>query len=331
VGIDFGFSLSEGGNITWRTNEAFPLFMGVCGDAFEFVWFPKQRDAEGIGPPEIGDVARSYTAALAASGLSSEVLLYPARTGVSPEALRRRVVESMVERGWPVAFSDVPENGWAFLATGYRDRGRTLTGWAVEGGDDRGIRFEPEAQRTTDDWYGQASAVVMLTARRDREDERVVYRDALQQGLAYLRMRDAGEWLAGAATFEEWADRVADRAVAAGGPEGERLRASVLDPMIWDLATRRHYGALFMERAGELFPDVEGDLAEAIRCFRAEHDLMWEVNRVAGARWPGQPHPKLVEEDVRSRVAELLLESRDLDLEAAGHIEAALARIGVAR
>ena len=151
---------------------------------------------------------------------------------------------------------------------------------------------------------------------------------ARQQGLVFLRMREAGEHHAGPATFDAWAQLLADPTLSADGAATKSRRRGILDPMIWDLATRRHYGALFLKRAAELYPPAATHLEAAAACFRAEHDMMWKVNSVAGGKWPGGDLPKLGDPTIRKQIAAVLLEARGNDLEAADHIERALGTMG---
>lgn len=326
IGEDFGFTTD--GN--WRTNQAFPFFMGVWGDAFEFVWLRKEGEpARDEPPPSLVPLPQRFATTLSAAGFDCEVLLRPDPTKPATVAAPfeaaacRRLVESIADRGWP-ALVDMPGLGRVFLATGYGKGGDVLIGWDVEGGDDRGVRFEAEKQLAVSDWFAKASCVVLLTGKHARPPEKSVYCQALEQGAQFLRAREVGHWHAGPATFDAWAKSLKDPNLSAGDATTAKRRAGILDPMIWDLATRRHYGNLFLTRAVQLFPAAAAELQAAAACFRAEHDMMWEVNRLGGAKWPGEELPRLADANVRKQIAELLLKSRDKDLEAASHIERAL-------
>ncbi|MBT3379800.1 MAG: hypothetical protein HN742_19350 [Lentisphaerae bacterium] len=333
LGEDFGFSTNKGGATTWRTNEAFPLFMGVGGDAFEFVWIKKADAPQDAECPCLGNIRERFAAALAVAGFDCEVVLRkvgstgPNATPFDRTRLRQRLVESLTVKGWPAILMDVPAPGHALIATGYSQGGSALIGWSVEGGDDRGIRFRPERKREFDKWFEQASAVVLLTAKHTRIPERRAYRDALERGVAFLRVREAADFHAGPATFEAWAGQLDDDTLDQDDSATEKRRNQILDPMIWDLATRRHYGNIFLGKAAELFPKAATELQAAATCFRAEHDMMWEINKTGGGKWPGSKLPRLKEPQIRRRVAEIILKSRDKDLEAAGHIEKALAKL----
>lgn len=324
VGQDFGFT--ENGR--WRTNQAFPFFMGVFGEAFEFRWFMKP----GVLLPKpgaehtFGDLPGRLTTALAAAGFGCEVLTRP-EGGLDAGALRAKVVEAVADHGFPVLLFDVPRNDWMFLCTGYDHAGATLVGWDLKGGDDRGIDFSPQRRRESTDWAEKASAVVFLTTRGERPDEKPAYRAALEHGAGLLRETERGNELTGAETFNTCAELLADPTLNADDPETVQRRQDILHPLIWDLATRRHYGNLFLAHAAELFPKAGVELRAAAQCFRGEHDMMWEIMHIAGGEFPGGPLPKLGDPQVREKCAAVIRESRDKDLEAAGHIEAALQAI----
>ena len=326
VGQDLGYTIGDG----WRTNEAFPFFMGTFGEAFEFRWYHKPGAAvDPERPYSFGNLSGRLRACLGAAGFGCEVLERPQRGeaaggAFTPEALRKQIVASIAGRSLPVLLLDVPRPDRVLLATGYDQSGAVLIGWGLEGGDDRGIDFAPDKRREFADWAQQATAVVLLTGRGPRKEEGPAYRAALEQAVVLLRERERGHELTGAATFENCARLLADQALNAADPQTAQRRVGILHPLIWDLATRRHYANLFLTRAVKLRPQAGEELQAAAALFRAEHDMMWEIMRLAGGEFPGGDLPKLGDPQVRARIAEVILKARDKDLEAADHIEAAL-------
>lgn len=328
MGENFGYSISEGHGVAWRTNEAFPLFMAAYGDAFLFVW----TFSPGEPMVELDHDPARFAAVLSAAGFKGQVVvrhLSPAESagGLDEKALRNAVVESVFQRGWPVLLLDVPERGWASIITGYKDSGRTVTGWSAEGGDDRFIHFEPEKRREFSDWWTKATVVLTLTRQNPRPPQEQVYRSALEQGIRLLRMRRLGNANAGPAVFEDWAKAIQDPSLSTQDAETRQWRQRIMDPAMWDLATRRHYGRVFLNRVQLILPSVTTELERATECFAAEHDAMWEINRLGGAKGPGEELPKLADPDIRRQLARIILECRDRDLEAAQHLENALAKL----
>ena len=93
------------------------------------------------------------------------------------------------------------------------------------------------------------------------------------------------------------------------------------------VAEGRWYGALFLTQIAERIPAMAEALwAAASRC-AAEHDLMCEIwNCVGGIGYSDEHVKKLGEPAVRRQITPLILQARDRDAEAAGHIERALAK-----
>jgi hypothetical protein len=330
MGQDGGFT-PEG---NWYATEIFPLFMGVCGDAFRFVWYRQdgakwQRgDEYAVSPP-----AARYTAALDAAGFDARLAFDPALTG-APSAvpwdaatLRREVVASIAEREWPVLLVDLPESGWNAVITGYEKDGETLIGWCEEGWESFGFRFDPAKKRRFEDWSARIGGAVVLTAKHPRPPEADVLRAALARAVPELRRRAAGHLHAGPRTYEILAGRLDDNALSAADEATVKRRHDLLFPIIWDLATQRHYASGCLKRAAAVFPPAAEDLQAASQLFAAIHDAVWQINRIGGGRDPGSPLPKTADPAVRKQIAEIILQCRNRDLDAAQKIESGLARI----
>jgi RNA polymerase sigma factor (sigma-70 family) len=318
----------------WYSTEIFPLFMGVCGDAFSFVWYredgsPRQQSDSYI----LSSPAEQYLPALAAAGFDGRVIFDPKLARGAPDAawdaetLRREVVSSLARRSWPVLIVGLPEPGWNAVITGYEDGGRTLIGWSEPGWESFGFRFEAVKQQKFTDWFAKAGGVVLLTAQHARPPEEDVLRSALERAVPLLTRRSVGNLVAGPATYEELAKRLADPTLDGNDAATAKRRDALLFPMIWDLATQRHYASPFLERAAVVLPSAADDLNAAADLFTAIHDAVWEINRRGGGTDPGSPLPNLADTAVRQQVAQIILRCRDHDLEAANRIEAALRKL----
>jgi hypothetical protein len=67
------------------------------------------------------------------------------------------------------------------------------------------------------------------------------------------------------------------------------------------------------------------ELYAAASCCAAEHDLMWKVWACVGGHGHDEAKVRtLAEPDVRRQIADILRQARDLDAEAADHIERGL-------
>lgn len=168
---------------------------------------------------------------------------------------------------------------------------------------------------------------VLLTGKHPRPAEADVLRAALARAVPELRRRAAGHMHAGPATYEVLAKRLEDASLSTDDAETAAKRNALLHPMIWDLATQRHYASEFLTRAAEVCPVAAAELKAVSDLFKAIHDAVWEINRIGGGKNPGSPLPKTIDPAVRKQIAEIILKCRDRDLEAAMKIEEALAKL----
>jgi hypothetical protein len=65
----------------------------------------------------------------------------------------------------------------------------------------------------------------------------------------------------------------------------------------------------------------EEPLCAARDCFQHEHDLMWKISNFVMGGGDAVDLNMLMDAQVRQTVAEVILEARETDIQAAGHIE----------
>jgi hypothetical protein len=320
-------------------DEAQLLFMGVTGEAFAFLWFPKGTERPALDAtlywPDPGAL---YERSLEAAGFTCEVLLCPGLTEGSGQGqpfdartLRDRVLSCLVDEGLPVILADLPEPGSFMLVSGYEEDGDVLTGWRARGGSGD-VLFDPGAKVAARDWTGAAQLVVLLTGRQERLTEQATMRDALEQAIRLLRMREAGPYHAGPATFEAWAQALlSDDPPDPGMPPNTPPRSAtarrrwLICPTTWDLMERASYANRFVRRGVMLFPAAADELEAAAACMSAVGDLMVQAGQaVGGGQGPDEGWPKVDDPEARRRVADLVLQCRDKELEAADHLAKAL-------
>jgi hypothetical protein len=104
-----------------------------------------------------------------------------------------------------------------------------------------------------------------------------------------------------------------------------RKRHRVHDMAVGTVAEGRWYAAQFLRQTALDEPAMAGEL-QAAACYELEHDLMWEVWGLAGGHSNPEAYLRLAEPGTRRRIAAVILQARDKDVEAAAHLEAALAR-----
>lgn len=322
LGEDFGRSIREG----FSTNDAYTLFAGACGDAF----------LTGINitvEDQRLDIFRRFTAseremayrrALEAAGYSGDVFVRPDSSDSSAsftfDTLRRRIAQAISIDACPVIMHGLSGPERYTVVTGYEQDAAALYGWSG-GGRSSSILFEPEKLEKYRDWFGHVDSVVVIGQRQEQRDERAIYLRALQRGVELLQRREDGGYHAGPALYEVWA-KPFDRGYPIGTGGVKELQG-LLDPVIWDLAERRHTTQRFMELSARVLPEAKTELLAAAADFRSIHDLMWKINELGGEKYE-----KVAEPSVRLQIARLIREAQQHDANAAKQIEAAIARVG---
>jgi hypothetical protein len=336
---DLGLQWDEPPQQGLHMDQAQLLFMGVTGEAFAFVWFPKGTARPPLDPtlywPEPGAL---YERALTAAGFTCEVLLRPGPAGglkrgqpFDAPTLKDQVLSCLVDQGLPAIVADLPEPGSFMLVAGYDDDGDVLTGWRARGGSGD-VLFDSGAKVQARDWTGAAQLVVLLTGRQEPPPERETMRNAVEQAVRLLRMREAGPYHAGPANFEAWAqallsDDPPDTSVPPNTPPRSvtARRRWLICPTTWDLMERASYATRFLRRGVMLFPTAADELEAAATCMSAVGDLMVQAGQaVGGGQGPDEGWPKVNDPEARRQVAEMVLQCRDRELEAANHLAQAL-------
>jgi hypothetical protein len=323
-----------------RPDLAQALFMGATGEAFAFLWFPKGAERPPLDPTVYWpDPGAPYKRALTAAGFTCEVLMRPGLAGgpgqgrpLDARTLKDGVRRCLVEQGLPAIIAGIPEPSTFLLVAGYEDDGDVLTGWRASGGG-------PVSRNAADmvkvrGWTGAAQMAVLLTGRQERPTETAIMRDALEQAVSLLRVKEAGPYHAGPANFEAWAqallsDDPPDVSVPPNVPPRSVAgrRRWLICPTAWDLMERASYAVRFLRRAAVLFPAAAGELDAASTCMGAVGDLMVQAERaMGGARGPNPEdgYPKADDPEARRQVAGLILQCKDRELEAAEHLAKAL-------
>ncbi len=331
LGEDYGVEALRAHNTDWVRDKAHTHYMAVTGDAFRFSW--AEWMLTGIPPVAAWDKAslEAVSHAFAACGHAYDLVLqkqYAVRTrntkgkAAEEEALRRDIVASLRERAKPVVAAGVTAPYDVCLITGYEADGEVLVGWRTEPGGP-GIAFAPEARFRQEGWYPQTHWIVTLGAPCGRPPLAQVAREALGSGLELMRKHARGQVAYGFDAYSAWAGDLLDETYFTGeaGDTGMHL----IDPWIWDLAERRAWGCAFMQDVAAEVGAMGPPLRAAAACFSAEHDMMWEIQRLLLV--PGQQGmrpERLADPEVRREIAAILTRAREQDMRAAEDIEKAL-------
>lgn len=336
LGEPYSFTVLTLHQKEWQIDDAAVLFTAVTGAAFRFVWRFLECPAGSIDPmyrTVYGD--REIACAMEAAGYQYRLLLTPAYaqaikfTGEhipKESGLRRLIVDSIRSQARPVIGLGVVGGYEACIINGYDQDGAVLMGWAYTLpalNRSEHLEFTPSGYFRKRGWYQDTLGVALLGEKKERASLKEVCRKALAWGLEQLRLDEVSGVPAGWAAYHEWAETF--RNSANFPPRIIPGLAGVygyLNPVIWELAERRWYAAMFIEYMLHHVPGVpEEPLTAARDCFQHEHDLMWKISNfvMGGGDWVDLN--MLMDAQVRQTIADVILEARETDIQAAGHIE----------
>ncbi len=336
LGEPYGFTSIYLHQQEWQIDNAAMLYTAVTGSAFRFIWRFLESPYGGIDPPYwlvYGD--RSIARAMEAAGYTYRLLLRPAYADrisylgermPTETALRQWIVESIRDRARPVIGLGVVGGSEPCIINGYDQGGAVLMGWAyalpaLQGSEH--LEFTPSGYFRKRGWYRDTLGVILLGEKTPRPPQREIYRKALAWGLEQLRLEEVDGLPAGWASYTEWAETFSD---PANFPPriipGFSGVYGYLNPVIWELAERRWYAAMFMEYLLRQEPDIPEEALRAARdCFQHEHDLMWKISNSVMGGGDAVNLDMLLDAHVRQTITEVILEARETDIQAAGHIE----------
>ena len=318
---------------------AYSFFLGVTGGAFFHSWKKGWHGDNGAlfymsDDPEAPERRALEAVGYAFHWLDTEIQHTP------EEVMRQAIVES-IQKGMPLLSYGIIGPPEAGIITGYDDGGKTLIGWNFFQNlpeFNAGVEFESDGQYRKRDWYRDIHSILILDGKRTRPPLKETYRQALQWGCKVMRTPvayskpDVPEWYReranGLAAYTAWAEQLLqDDDFATSDEAILRTRHDVHNNAVGFIAEARWYGGQFLRQAVEYLPPAASkDLYRAAACFAEEHDLMWDVWKLAGGNGNPDAWKNLSEPAVRRAMAPIILQARRLDEEAANFIEQALTR-----
>ena len=316
----------------WGIGCGYAYLMGVTGAAFKLTW------GDGWHPDNVAswligtDPAEIFRRGFAAVGYESEILGHGdlRREGDDDAIARRRIMESIRDRGRPVIAHGVIGPPEECIITGYDEGGDVLIGWSFfQNSPDSNaeVEFEPNGMFRKRSWFADTWSLVLIGDRRDQPDRKHVYLEALEWALDVMRTPTRFGRHNGIAAYDAWAEHLLrDEDFASDDMAVLRDRFMVHDDAVGCVAEGRWYAAVFLAQAALDARLGAPDLYAAASCFAAEHDLMWGIWGLVGGL--GRDDAKvrtLADPDARRQMVPIIHRARDKDAEAADHIERALA------
>lgn len=343
-GEDLGFAQETERSDPWH--DVHTYLMGASGAAFRLLWDPAKWDqgADGVlnWSPE---PLEPFTRALAAAGYGCEVLLrreqaeavgLEQEADFSPADFRRRIVESIRDRGLPVIALGVVGPPECCLVTGYDDGGDALIGWSYFQGMEEfaaGLGFEPPAAEGDPsyfrkrDWFADTRGLILIGDRQERPPERELLCETLRYALRMMQTPVVRDLHAGQAAYTTWADELLkDERFPADALETLSNRHLVQANVTGSLAEARAWGSWYLRNMARRDPRAANELCDAAQCFDDEHDLVWAIWQFTGRLGHSDEQSRrLADAGTRGRIVPLIRLCRERDAQAAEHMAKALA------
>ncbi len=327
LGDDLGWQKITAHGQSWRLDKTYVFLMGTTGCAFRLTWKPGWH----LDNPALSYISDDSEAPLR-RGLESVGygwdIVRKEDAGATEADLRERIVGS-ISRGRPVIARGVVGPPVECVVTGFDEGGAVLVGWSFfqqSGEFSADVEFEPSGYFRKRNWFGSTDMVITLGDKYQPKAARDIYRDALAWALQVVRTPLVhGDRRSGLAAYQAWADAIRqDQEFANKGVAELRYLYDVHQDAVGTVAEGRWYAHNFMNKVQEDVP-APAALAKAASCYDREHSLMWQVwGLVGGPGASDETARQFADPVVRSRTADLILEARDADLEAAECIDEAL-------
>jgi hypothetical protein len=339
VGCNSTRTMAEAPDQYLGCNYAFGMV--TSGLAFQQLWHPTGWEwgddvmRVGIDPAEPirrAFEALGYGCEIIANADRSEALKQPydaLSVQMDAAGIRARIVESIRDHGRPVLALGVigpPECG---LITGYDQGGDVIIGWNLfQGfpGMNDGVTFEPSGCYRQGNWVAQTPAIVLLGERGERPPQKESVRKAAQYAVQIAHTPTSGEFVAGLASFDAWAEameRDGDFATDDLGILRERYQRH--SNQVGNVAEGRWYAAVLLGAAAQNDETGAEHLWHAAGCYAAIHTLMWKIwNRAGGIGDDDEKVRTGTTAGARRDIAALLRQARDQDAAAVASLERAL-------
>jgi hypothetical protein len=331
VGDGCGCKYAPAPDVKWQCGCTYAFLVGVTGAAFHLSWKPGWHRDNGDIRHMSDDPAAPFERGLQATRYAYEIL---GKGQGTEDLFRRRIVESIRDRGRPVLAFGVVGPPECCIIAGYDEGGDVLVGWSFFQGFPEfadALEFEPSGYFRKRDWFGDTEGLVLIGDRGERPPLRETYRQALEWGIQVIRTPvTRGDRHNGLAAYAVWVDHLLMDEEFHGSDIGTLWqRFTAHDDAVSVVAEARWYGSLFLAQAaadgGDW--DMSEDLYHAAACFAAEHALMWQVwDQVGGIGHSEEKVLKLAEPGVRRAIVPIIREAQEKDRAACEHIERALSR-----
>ncbi|MBN1661515.1 MAG: hypothetical protein JXA93_24190 [Anaerolineae bacterium] len=332
LGDDLGTREFDWRGRHWQQSNTYTFLLGASGAAFRLAWRPGWH-GDNVEIMYMSDEPTApFDRAFEAIGREHEFLM-PEEGRDDRAYWLERIAESVRDLGRPALAFGVVGPPECCLVTGYDEGGDVLVGWSFFQHFpefNQGVEFEPSGYFRRRDWFENTQTPLIIGQRRERPPLHDTYCRALRWALHVVRTPHTTTYGAfrhnGLAAYQAWADHLADGAeFATDDMKVLWERYMVHNDAVGLVAEGRWYAAAFLRQVAAHEPAVTEPLLAAVANYEAEHDLMWQIwDRTGGIGFSDDHVLKLADPAVHCQIVPIILQARDLDAEAADHIERAV-------
>ncbi len=310
--------------------EAVPYHdvMGVSGAAFRFTLAPGCWDFGNYGIRNISaDPDEPMRRAIEAAGY--EYTLYT--NGQKAQDVAR--ITASIAAGVPVLAYPVVGPSDCCIITGYDEGGEVLLGWSTyqDIPDDHNIPHDPTGYFRKPGWHDNLAGYIVLGAKVESPPRREIYLSALRWAVHLLRTPALRPGRAtGLEGLRVWAEEMTQAQYFPAGDE-QVLGLRYVSAAINMTMLRDHLSAApFLSQAAEEEPDLAPGLAPAIACYTEVSRLRERLDNLMSDNFAPAAMRAIADPTIRRAYADILLQIRDQEAEAASHLTQLLASLGAA-
>jgi hypothetical protein len=320
---------------TWQLCCTYAYIMSACGYAFWLAWKPGWHMDNNSILSMSADMAEPFRHAFEAIGHEHEFILKDEKR-VSEAYFRRRITESIRDKGRPVLAFGVIGPPECCIITGYDEHGDVLLGWNFfqdfpefnvgSQGLTQQTSPEPLGYFRKRDWFKDTHSLIIIGEKQQQPPRNVLHREILKWALEVILTPMVNGRHSGVAAYTAWAEHLLrDEDFPAEDKTVLQNRHMVHDDAVGMIAEARWYASLFLPQIARQEASMAEELLAAASCYAAEHDLMWKIwGLVGGIGHEETKTLKLAESSVRRQIVPVILQAQEKDKEAADHIECAL-------
>lgn len=304
------------------SDVAYHYPMGVTGVAFRFtmgaeLWNPGFYGFGSVSPDPQELVRRAFAA------VGYRYHPYP---GGDHEDDMRRIADS-IDRGVAVMASGhlVDASDWV-LITGYEEPGDALLGSSPYGGGDGLGGYD-----AITGWHENLKSYIILGAGCKAAAPEAVYIEALSLAVELMQPHHVVNPYAGLSAYEVLAAALRHEQFP---EQAERQEDQpwfrYLCLLCYNMMLDDHRSAPpFLRDAAGVLPECGAGLTRAAECYDRSCGLRDRLESIIRSDFSPEAQKRVLDRDVREQYARTILQIRDSDAEAIGHIEQALSAAGL--